>query len=573
MQQPQVQRLPAPRPPLPAYAPASAGGAGSPSAARSGRDGGSARAPREGGPWPEFLASTFGWFDLFLYGTLTALVFPSVFFPFAEDLVLATAMTYLVPFLVRPVGGLFFGHIGDVRGRRYATALALAILAVATMLMALVPSYSTIGIAAPVIVLLLRMVQMAAIGGLSVGASVNAAERAPARFRGMWSALSQSGLAAGSAAASAAVLVPTVILPEGIFAEWVWRAVVLLGAGLSVVLALVLPRIVDESPVFRDRRSIADRADFGAGFAGIFDSGWRGVLYGAGLRFGESVFLFFLLGFALVFAGPGWSETRWVLLFAAVLHCGFIIGAGAASDRIGRRPVLAAGIGLSVVWALVAFPVLLSGSLTAFTLVIVVGSLGHAMMWGPAAAFIGEYFPSRSRFSGTSLVVNVVPVVAGSLVPFVMEWVEPDWGAWTYSNQFWLLSASIVLALAVSGVAVLLAPETRGIDLADVDAHDRERQVANRVPSRQVVGYTQSGEPITGPGSSATNGMAIAALVLGIIGGVWAIPIGHIALSQIRRTGESGRGMAIAGLVLGYVSLVGLIVGLITFLVIIGSVR
>jgi metabolite-proton symporter len=412
------------------------------------------------------IGTTIEWYDFFLYGSAAALVFNKLFFPKSDPLtgaMLAFA-TYALGFAARPLGGLVFGHFGDRIGRKRLLMLSLMLMGGATMLIGCLPTYGQIGTLAPVLLVLLRLVQGFAVGGEWGGAVLIVAEHGSTERRGFFTSWPQAGVAAGNVVATAVLVVMTAVQSEADFLAWGWRVPFL----LSVVLIAVgywVRSTVAESPLFEEAR--AERVASAPVIEAIRTRP-RALLTAGGLRVAENICYYVITTFSIVYVTQEVGLTRQtalnaILIGSIVQFCAIPLFA-ILSDRIGRRPVYAFGAALTGLWAFAFFKLLDTGATPLVVLAIIVGLLGHAAMYGPQAAFIAEMFPTRVRYSGASLAYQLTSIVAGSLAPIIALQILKSTGS--------SLGVSVYVGVAglISVVAALLARETRGKSFAEIDA-------------------------------------------------------------------------------------------------------
>ena len=415
------------------------------------------------------VGTTIEWYDFFLYGSAAALVFNRLFFP-SQDALTGTFLafgTYALGFFARPVGGIVFGHFGDRIGRKRLLMLSLILMGVATVLIGLLPTYEQIGVLAPVLLVLLRLIQGFAVGGEWGGAVLMAAEHGDAKRRGLWASWPQAGVPAGNLLAAGVLWLMATLQSEQDFIEWGWRVPFLLSA-LLVAVGWYIRNRVSESRLFEKALEEAG-APPRVPAIDVFRERPGAVLLGAGLRVGENISYYILTVFSLTFLVDVAAESRALalkaLLFGAAVQFFAIPLFALLSDRIGRRPVYAFGAFGLAAWSFVMFQLLGSGEDLEIYLALVVGLVLHGAMYGPQAAFITELFPTRIRYSGVSIAYQLTSIVAGSLAPIIALWLYREYGS--------ALPVAIYVggACVISGVSALLARETRGIELSE--AHRR----------------------------------------------------------------------------------------------------
>ncbi|WP_112138613.1 MFS transporter [Glycomyces dulcitolivorans] len=418
------------------------------------------------------VGTTVEWYDFFLYGSAAALVFNTAFFPTGDPLTgtLIAFLSYAIGFLARPLGGLVFGHFGDRLGRKKLLVLSLLLMGGATFAMGLLPTYAAIGVAAPILLTSLRLVQGFALGGEWGGAVLIVSEHGGARHRGFWASWPQAGAPGGNLLATGVLALLAVVQTEEAFLAWGWRVPFLL-SGVLVVIGLWIRISVSESPVFlaaqaeRAKHPVKERPPI----VEVFRTGWREVLGAIGLRFGENVSYYILTAFVLVYVTVQLELSRSLalnaVLIASAVHFVTIPAWGALSDRIGRRAVTLVGALGMAVWAFVFFGLVDTGSFGTVTLSVTVGLLFHGAMYGPQAAFVSELFDTRVRYSGAAIGSQLASIVAGALAPIIAVKLLADYGSSTPVSVY-LCGAAVVTAITAAVIR-----ETRGRDLtSDVRA-------------------------------------------------------------------------------------------------------
>ncbi|CAL9651825.1 Fosfomycin resistance protein AbaF (plasmid) [Streptomyces sp. enrichment culture] len=416
------------------------------------------------------IGTTIEWYDFFLYGSAAALVFNTLFFPSADPLVgtLIAFITYAIGFAARPLGGIVFGHYGDKTGRKKLLVLSLLMMGGATFAMGLLPTYDTIGVWAPILLTVLRLVQGFALGGEWGGAVLIVSEHGGDRRRGFWASWPQAGAPGGNLLATGVLALLAAVQSESDFQAWGWRIPFLL-SGLLVVIGLWIRVSVSESPVFLQAQAKAEAAAAAGGkekapVVEVFRRSWREVLSAIGTRFGENISYYILTSFLLVYVTvhlelPKSTALNAVLIGSAI-HFVAIPLWGALSDRIGRRPVTLIGSAGMAVWAFVFFGLVDSKSFVVITLAVTAGLLLHGAMYGPQAAFISEMFDTKVRYSGASMGSQLASILAGALAPIIAVELLKDHGSSTP------ISIYLCAAAVVTTVTVAVTRETLGRDLS-----------------------------------------------------------------------------------------------------------
>jgi len=367
------------------------------------------------------------WYDFFIYGTAAALVFPQLFFP--ADLPpyvaqIAAFSSFTVGFIARPIGGIVFGHFGDIFGRKRALAAALVIMGVSTTAVGLLPGYAEIGVAAPLALFALRFVQGLAVGGQWGGAVLMAIEHAPDGRRGFYGSFVQIGVPVGVVLANVAFFAVGAAVSEGDFAAWGWRLPFVLSVGLIFIGFYVHFRL--EEP----NAEPAPQAGEGAARAKtrwplltVLSAHPRDVLLAGGAFMANNTCFYVAITYAVAYGTATLGLSKQTMLAAVMIgSVGMIpvlILCGAISDVIGRKGIFMAGAALSAVWAFAVFPLIETGTFANITLAIGVELALLSMMYGPQAALFAELFPVEVRYSGASLGYQIGAVFGGGFAPII----------------------------------------------------------------------------------------------------------------------------------------------------------
>ena len=403
------------------------------------------------------------WYDFFVFASAAALVFDRAFFPEVDPLngVLLALMTYAIGFITRPLGGFLFGVLGDRYGRKRALVWSLTLMGVATMGVGLVPAYTSIGIAAPALLVLLRLVQGLAVGGEVGGALLLVTESLPAKRRGYFAAWPMIGGPAGNLLSSGMLALLAVVFTEGAFVAWAWR-IAFLASGLLIGVGVWIRSRVDESPLYlayAARRA----AHHGDGLATTVASHWRSVLAVLVVKAGENALFYVFTTFYVVYVTRVLHRPRGLALegaaIASAIEVATIFAAGAWSDRIGRRSVTAIGFVAAAIWAFVLFPVARHGD-SAVLIAAAIGGICHGLIVGGMSAFFVELFPTSARYTGFSLGYQLATVFSGAIAPLIGVALLNAYGS--------TLPISLYAA-AMTGpglVALGMSHETRGADLS-----------------------------------------------------------------------------------------------------------
>ncbi|MBI3831754.1 MAG: MHS family MFS transporter [Planctomycetes bacterium] len=404
-----------------------------------------------------FIGTTIEWYDFFLYGTASALVLDKLYFPTFDPTAakMAAFATYAVGFFARPLGGVVFGHFGDRIGRKSMLVTTLLLMGIATFFVGLVPTYESIGVAAPILLVVLRFIQGFGVGGEWGGAVLMAVEHSQGGKRGLSASWPQAGVPAGLLL-STGVFYAFASLPEDQFLSWGWRVPFLLGI-LLVGVGLFIRLSVMETPLF------AKALETKVSKIPILDAireHPKNIVLAMGARFAENVYFYIMSAFVISYATaqlklPKSVVLNGVLAASAVEFC-TVPFFGWLSDRLGRRPVYLFGAIFSALFAFPFFWLLDTKSSAAIMVALVCGlSIGHAAMYGPQAAFFSELFGTKVRYSGASLGYQLSSPFAGGLAPLIAT------ALLKYSDgDPWPVAAYLVACAAITILSVYLAAET-----------------------------------------------------------------------------------------------------------------
>ena len=361
------------------------------------------------------------YYDFAVYNTLAALVFNKLFFPTFDPMsgTLLSFATFWVGYLSRPFGGILFGHLGDRHGRRFVLIITLASMGITTMLIGLLPTYSQIGVFAPILLVTLRFAQGVALGGEWAGAVLLTVEHGTDKQRGRNASFAQMGPSIGTLVAAGAIALTLWLVPQEQWLEYGWRLPLLASVAL-VGFGLWLRVGVSETPQFTQLQERV-RSPLGE----VVRHHWRQLIIAGGVRMGPdvlySLLAVFLLSYLTTTLGMPRAQVVTALTIGAAFNAGFILMAGMLSDRFGRRTIYGAGAAVAIVWVWVMFPLLESKTELAILVAIVGGLSIHAFMYGPQAAFIAERFPTHVRYAGSSLAYTLGGVFAGGIAPLAFQ--------------------------------------------------------------------------------------------------------------------------------------------------------
>src|SRR5215211_5967880 len=401
-----------------------------------------------------FISTTIEWYDYFIYGTAAALVFPALFFPEFSDLAgrLLSFSTFAVGFAARPLGGVIFGHYGDRIGRKAMLVLTLLIMGTATFLVGLLPTFEQIGVWAPILLVVLRLVQGLGLGGEWGGADLMAVEHSPEDQRGLNGSWPQMGVPAGLVLGTGAFALVGAVSGE---AAWAWRVPFLLSA-ILIAVGLFIRLSIYESPAFSQVRESGTEARMP--IVDVLRTYPRNVLLGVGSRIGIDAAFYILAVYSLTYitANLGLTESVGLtaITIAALIEIFTIPAFASLSDRIGRRPLLIGGAVFMGIWTFLFFALLSTESTVLIVFAAVMGlSVGHAAVYGTQGSFYAELFGTRVRYSGASFSYQISGIFGGALAPIIAASLFPIGGAT-------LISVYIAVLCALSVICYFLADET-----------------------------------------------------------------------------------------------------------------
>jgi metabolite-proton symporter len=406
------------------------------------------------------VGSTIEFYDFLIYGTAAALVFPTVFFPNLSPAMatIASMGTFATAFLSRPLGGVVFGHFGDRLGRKKTLVATLLIMALSTVAVGLVPSTAAIGVAAPLILIVLRLLQGFAYGGEWAGSALLSVEYAPAAKRGRYGMFTVLGVGAAVVLSSLTFLGVNYTIGENspAFLQWGWRLPFLISAAL-IGIALYVRLNIAETPVFAEEN--ARRLVPKAPLPELLRLQRGQIALAAGSILGCCSFNYLASTYLASYGYSHLGYSRNVILLVGVLsgltNMTFIALSATLSDRVGRRRMIFVGSATCLPWAFLVIPLMDTGKPVCYAVAIVGIKAITGIAAGPLPAFLPELFPTRYRYSATALAENVANVAGSAAPPLIAGTLQATYGSWAIGLMLATLAAA-------SLACTYLLPETNG---------------------------------------------------------------------------------------------------------------
>ena len=404
------------------------------------------------------VGSALEWYDFFLYGTAAALVFGELFFPKSDPLVgtLLSFLTFGVGFVVRPLGGILFGIMGDRYGRKPVLVITLLMIGIGTTLIGLLPTYAQIGYWAPILLVLLRVVQGLGAGAEYGGAVIYLVENAPAKHRGFWGGFAPLGVSVGNLMAAGAFALVTMLPREELMA-WGWR-VPFLASILLIAVGIYVRLRVTETPVYTEAVVARNKVESNPAMAAL-QKHPRNFMVVLGARLAENGlgYLFPVWGLSYVISlGVSRADALSALMVAFVVELFTILGFAALSDRVGRRPVYMFGALAGVALAFPFFWLVETKQWIYIALAFILArAVVTAAMFGPQASYFAELFPPQRRFAGFAFARELGSLLAGGPAPFLATALV----AWA-SGAWWPVAIYAIVLSLLTAWAIWAGPET-----------------------------------------------------------------------------------------------------------------
>lgn len=446
------------------------------------------------------LGNAMEWFDFGVYGFVAATV-GKVFFPDASPAVqtIAALATFSVPFLVRPLGGLFFGAMGDKFGRQKVLSLTIVIMAISTFCIGIIPGYATIGIWAPILLLLCKLAQGFSVGGEYTGAAIFVAEYSPDRRRGFLGSWLDFGSIAGFVLGAGLVVILSAIMSEANFLSWGWRIPFFLAAPLGLI-GLYLRHAAEETPAFTERLKQTEAEDKDSlkerptvPFGEIFREHPRSLLICIGMVLVTNVTYYMLLTYMPTYLSKtlGYTEDHGALIIIAVMVGMLFVQplVGFLSDRVGRRPFLAIGSTIVLTLSLPAFHLIAGGNVIGIFFGLLILAIGLNCLVGIMASTLPSLFPARIRYSALAISFNISIIVAG-LTPTVAAWLVEA------TENIYMPAYYLMIAALVGLVTTLFLKETANRPLYGDTPNASSRKEAKAILAEHYLHIEESVDKI-----------------------------------------------------------------------------
>ncbi|MFJ3313213.1 MFS transporter [Micrococcus endophyticus] len=410
------------------------------------------------------VGTTIEWYDFFIYAQAAALVFAPLFFaPMGEQgAQIASWASLGISFLVRPLGAIVAGHMGDRFGRKLVLSLTLIGMGAATVLIGLLPTHASIGIWAPILLVVFRLLQGFSAGGEWGGAALLSVEHAPRGKRGLFGSAPQIGVPLGMLLATGVLFAVRASMTNEQFLAWGWRIPFLISV-ILIFIGYIIRKAVEESPVFKEMQQL--KKDESAPLGELFRNHTKEVVLAALIFAANNAVGYLVIAWFSKYGqknlGMAPNDTLIAALVGGFGWFIFTLFGGWISDKIGRKTAFVVGYALIIAWAFPMFQMMNTASLPMFAAALFILSIGLGPSYGPQSAMYAEMFPARVRFSGVSIGYAIGAIIGGAFAPLIADLLLND-GGWVPVAWY------IIIISAVSLIAVLFVP--KGIQ--DRNLHD-----------------------------------------------------------------------------------------------------
>ncbi|MQA76863.1 MAG: MFS transporter [Streptosporangiales bacterium] len=415
------------------------------------------------------VGTSIEWYDFFLYGTAAALIFPKLFFPESEPFigVIESFATYAVGFAARPVGAAIFGHWGDRIGRKATLIVTLLLMGLSSAAIGLLPGTGTIGLAAPVLLVLLRILQGLAVGGEWGGSVLLAMEWGDQRKRGFMASWPQFGVPVGLLLGTGGMTAFSALLPPAAFESWGWRVPFLLSLVLVAIGLFIRLRIL-ETPMFT--KVVQSKQVERQPIPQVIRRYWREILLTAGLRYSEQMPFYIFTVFVLSYAteqGLARTFALGAVMVAAAISLFTVPFSGWLSDVVGRKRVYLTGSIIIGLYSFAYFAMLDTGVAAVAFIAIMLSLIPHDLQYGPQAALIAESFPTGLRYGGAGIGYQLSSVFAGGPAPLIAAFLVHTFGT------AYAICVYVVFSVVVTVLCVRFLPDRSRADITDEATYER----------------------------------------------------------------------------------------------------
>ncbi|PYF03275.1 MFS transporter [Ureibacillus chungkukjangi] len=430
------------------------------------------------------VGSIIEWYDFYLYGTATGLVFSSLFFPNHDPAVsiLIAFATFGAGYAARPIGSIIFGHMGDRIGRKASLMLTLIGMGGSSFLIGLLPTYAQIGIIAPAMLVILRLLQGIALGGEWGGAVLLATESAGKGIRGFFGSVPQLGVPIGLVLGTFSFTIISALTTEAQFMAWGWRIPFLFSIVL-IVIAVWIRSGIEETPEFQRKKEQGELEKIPV--VAVFKYNAKDIFRLIGLKLGDGFFNVFLMSFILVYATTYLDYSRDTALLGLTLSCATMIITiplvGYLSDFIGRKIIYTGGLVAMIVLTIPYFMTIPINTTWFFTMQIVLLGFVWGAIFATQGTLFSELFPANVRYTGLSLGYQIAAAIVG-FGPMIWTAMGTSFGASPFA-----FGGFMIASLVVSLVLILFAPDTRVVSQYDDDVEDKVTSLDNEVKEKTAV--------------------------------------------------------------------------------------